>query len=134
MHRFQVKHIRKHFFFLVSLFSINIFLNWLISCYIFQFYIYPYEPFSVFVSQAYIAFYAISLSFVVYPSYFALHYFYPFILAIFLMGKTYNGSSLSAWFFYLIAIRLVLSILLTSCVSFLLLLNFFYPLYIYTHG
>lgn len=55
----------------------------------------------------YITFYAISLSFIVYLSYFALHYFYPFIPAIFLMGKAYNGLSLSAWFFYLIAIRLV---------------------------
>jgi len=50
-------------------------------------------------------FYAISLSFVAYLLYSTLHYFHPFILAIFLMKK--GVQQLSAWFFYLIVIRLL---------------------------
>lgn len=49
------------------------------------------------------------------------------------MEKVYNGSSLSAWFFLSrFDSFAVLSIPFVSCVSFLLLLNFFYPLYIHT--
>lgn len=130
-YRFQIKHIGQDWFFfhfIVPLLSLNIFLNWLISSYIFQFHAYLYKPFLCLYHRR-------ILSFVVYLSYFAFHYFYPFILAIFLMKKAYNGSSLSTWFFYLIVIRLLGRFKhppsQTAC-PFSFYLTFFYPLYIHT--
>lgn len=94
--------------------------------------VYLYELFSVFMSQTtkYFMLFLYRSLLIFYILRFII--FIPLSWRYFWWKKAYNSylldSSILSWFDSFV----VLSIPLASCVSFLLLLNFFYPLYIHT--
>lgn len=130
-YRFQIKHIGQDcfFHFIVPLLSLNTFLDWLISSYIsrFNFTLISINCFCVYIIDVFYhsSFISHILRFIIFiPS--SWRYFWWKRRTT--VHRYRLDSSILSWFDSLA----VLSIPLANCVSFLLLLNFFYPLYIHT--